>query len=551
MKKIHKINTYLLEHYPLIWNTRLLWMILINFLSHLLFFGMGFFAISDMSDLKLRYSLSDYYSDTSIIYYNYLISILTLLIWLVFYLRNNAFKNFYTLSRIALFKQFCILILVLFISVTQYLSFSQGIALKVRNTFDWQEVDRDIKSFNRTSIFLAQSDLDYEIDKKRYPKPFPLKVAHENINDPVVKIDTTRAFFTYNGFRYQFYKVDHEFLKKFREEHLYGYSGGFRDRIVKDVSAFKEHITPTLLNYSKELFGNGQDSLDYSRQLESHQTVLSESDPYKIEEELKEMIHLLDKYQVDHNVTVQKWLPLVNNPPLYRLKTLIHTTNPEKKPIYNNRYSSVLDIKEQYDTFGTSIPYSKDLYCDFGRLDHFFGNVYYAYHPRSILEFVSFVLGFVFFFGLLLFVFKTTSLKSLLLSIVSTIVLIVIVVMLMNYINHAIDYASNINSNMEYNTIIVISLLVMLASYGSFVFKWKKIIATILSSLALYAAPLFMLFASLRYSNMLKDIHGDEYREGFVGWFQENGFWLVMSFWILAIFFYCILIKELKARPED
>lgn len=550
MNYITKINKYLLEHYPLVWNTRLLWMLLINVFTHLLFFIMGYFAVGSMEDLKLKYSLDSYFSGTSVILYNYLISILTILVWIIFYLRNNAFKNFYKLQRLALFKEFCIIIVILFISASQYLSFKEGIALKVRNLFSWEEVDQDIKTFNRTGVFLTQVDDDYYIENKKYPKPFPLRVIQENENNPFLNIDTTRAYITYKGFRYQFFEIDKQFLKKYREEnpYSYGYDFDFKHRIVKDVSQYKEHIDPTLLNYSKKLFSQGQDSMDYAAQIASHQKILTEGYSGDIEKELVTMIELLNKYQVDHNLTVAKWLPLVDKAPLFRVTDLIEQMDPEKK---NNgdyyRYSEVqMNDSSKYNS---SLPYSKELYCDFGRLNSFFSNVHSAYFPESERAFIYIIFGIVFFFGLLLFIFKTTSLKSLLLSIVSAIVLLVLIVMLMTYLSHFTNgYKSR--SNYEHNTMILMMGLVILFSVISYFKKWKKIISTILVSLAVYAVPLLVLFSSLRYENYLKDLHGDEYQHGFVIWFDQYGFWLVMIFWLLAIFGYSVMIKELKARPE-
>jgi len=550
MNYITKINKYLLEHYPLIWNTRLFWMILINIFAHLLFFIMGYFAVGSMEDLKLRYSLSDYFSGTSVIFYNYLISILMILVWVIYYLRNNAFKNFYKLQPLALFKEFCIIIFILFISATQYLSFEQGIQIKVKNLFSWEEIDQDIQTFNRTGVFLAQQDSDYDIQNKKYPTPFPLKVATENENNPVSKIDTTRAYFVYKGFRYQFFEIDKEYVKKYREEnpYYYGYDYDFKHRIVKDVSQFKEHIDPTLLNYSKRLFQTGQDSLDLEKQIASHEQILTKGFSGDIESELKTMIALLNKYEVDHNLTVDAWLPMVDNPPLYHLEELIATVDPKKKNQFTSSgYSDI--VMNETERYSMTLPRSEELYCDFERLDYFFGNVYSAHFPSSEMVFTFVILYVVFFFGLLLFIFKTTSLRSLLLSIVSAILLLVLIVMLMTYLSFYID-GYRTRSTYEYNAMIFMMGSIILLSVLSYLRNWRKIVSTILTSLAVYAVPLLVLFSALRYQNYLKDVYGDEYREGFIIWFDQNGFWFVLPFWLLAVFLYTLMIKELKARSE-
>ena len=37
-----KIDQYLLENYPTIWNTKIVWMLLVNVIIHILFFFIGF-----------------------------------------------------------------------------------------------------------------------------------------------------------------------------------------------------------------------------------------------------------------------------------------------------------------------------------------------------------------------------------------------------------------------------------------------------------------------------------------------------------------------------
>ncbi|MGZ8537004.1 MAG: hypothetical protein ACXWV9_02020, partial [Flavisolibacter sp.] len=45
---IKRINQHLLTHYPLIWNTRIIWVLSANFILHLLFFLAGFASINSL-----------------------------------------------------------------------------------------------------------------------------------------------------------------------------------------------------------------------------------------------------------------------------------------------------------------------------------------------------------------------------------------------------------------------------------------------------------------------------------------------------------------------
>jgi len=64
MSFINKVNKYLLEHYPLVWNTRLFWMITVSILTHLLFFILGYLIVNNIEDLKEQYKLSQFFYES-------------------------------------------------------------------------------------------------------------------------------------------------------------------------------------------------------------------------------------------------------------------------------------------------------------------------------------------------------------------------------------------------------------------------------------------------------------------------------------------------------
>lgn len=347
MNVINKTNKYLLENYPLIWNTRLVWMISVNILVHLLFFSIGFSSANNLEDLKNNYSLNSFFFVSSAIYYNFLISIFVVLVWFIFYLRNNAFKNTYCLKKGMLFKQFCIIFFIFFISTTQYFSFKKGLITKIKTLYSWDEVNKDIKTFNKVALFLVQNQSDYEIDKKKYPKPFPLNVAFTDSNKLNENVDITKPFLEYKGSKFQFYEIDEELWDKNTENNnlLNEYNKyDFKYRIVKDVSEFKALLHPSLYNYSKTKFTTGQDSIESKKLLNYYQDILEKADEFSIKEELKKGIYLAQKYQIKHNLNIPEWYQLINNQPNYLLKELINVNDPNLKDVngfyYNNNYSN-------------------------------------------------------------------------------------------------------------------------------------------------------------------------------------------------------------------
>lgn len=549
MNFIKKINKYLLEHYPLIWNTRLVWMLGINIVFHLFYFVLGFTSVQNITDLKSKYRLEEFYFDTSVVYYNFLLSILIIVIWIAYYLRNNAFKNSYSLKKGMLFKQFCILVFIFFISSTQFFSFKLGLRTKVKQTYNWEEVDADIKTFNRTAIFLVQNRDDYQINQKKYPKPFPLKVASQNKSNSIMVVDTTRSYIEYKERYFQFYKLDKKYFSENKKDLfanmdylISNENPDFKNRIVEDVSSFKDLIHPSLLNYSRELYSYGQDSLAYTKQLTHHERILTQRNHIEIKKELITFIELAKKYEVKHNLEEEKWFNLINNKPNYLLKTLINTSKINAENVLRrNNYDANNSIELN------EILYSKSMYCDINMLDNFFKNVYEAYHKTSNSGFFYFLFVFSIVLALLLFVFKTTDLKSLLLSFVSSIIVAVLIVLLMGYVS-----ISSSNSYNEFLAMVLLLLIIVLLSVVSFIQKWKKIIVSILLSLAVFALPLFLSFSvSLydRYSTNLNTAVPD-YKNEFMSWYNAYGFWAIMAIWLIGIAIYSAMIRKLKARPE-
>ena len=550
MKIINKINKYLLEHYPLIWNTRLIWMIGVNVLVHILFLIIGYAAVNGLEDLKEEYKLSAFFYERAPVYYNFLISICVILVWFIFYLKNNAFKNLYAVKKGMLFQQFCIIIFIIFISTSQFYSFKLGLTTKVKSLYSWHEVDKDIKRFNELRIFIPTNQSDYEIDKRQSPHPFPLKVDIEKKNAEFSNIDLNQPYLEINETLYQFYKQDEKQFQKDKAVEDYNINLTIHDskyRIVKDASEFKDFIHPSLFNFSKQEFRFGQDSTDYKAQLEYQKSILENENEFIIKDELNAFLLLAEKYKTKHNLTVDNWFSLINNQPNYLLKELINPSKPENlgysQVDYNNR-------KSKY--FIDNIPFSRTLFFSFNDTDNFFKNVHSSYFPKFDIELLYFLFVFSFVLGILIFIFKTTSIKTLLLSFVASLLVLVLIVWLMS--SSKVIFTNSVAR--ESIIMILVSLLIIGLSIASYVLKWKKLLISIFWSLVMFAVPSLFLFASIFYGKYLREIHLLEfpknynYKSEFEIWFDNYGFWLIMLIWLITVYGYSVFIRRLKARAE-
>ena len=62
MQKLNKFNQFLLEKYPTIWNTKIVWMLLAALAAHIIFFVIGYLSHIDPISLQ-KYSVKNDYKD--------------------------------------------------------------------------------------------------------------------------------------------------------------------------------------------------------------------------------------------------------------------------------------------------------------------------------------------------------------------------------------------------------------------------------------------------------------------------------------------------------
>lgn len=595
MSYIKKINKYLLENYPLIWNTRLVWMMLTALVLHLAFFIAGFLFVNNQLEVSSEYRLDKFYFDTSVVFTGILLSIIILLVWVIYYLQNNAFKNLYHLKKGTLFKQFCCIVTIIFLNITQFYSFNVGLKLKIRTMYDWSAIDTDIKEWNRLSIFLLEHSTDYNIDHKQYPDPFPLNHAKDEMYKLGISVDTTKHYFTYGDYHYQFYKLDHDKMEK-DNENINSYAGhhamkevdylvgeeydrkhNFKYRIVHDISGFEHLIEQSLFNYSDKLYRYGQDSTDHKKRLAYYEELLNKKDEKEIEKAILPFFDLAKKYQVAHNLNMKDWLYLLNTENNYHFRENIRDRDPtneyeyekirldyyrnisvtdtislkgrnEKELLYLKRHPLTKD--GQYALVErTEKEYFKEVpYCNLGRLDNFFSNVYESYNQKfdESTLYVYIVISLV--IGLLLFLFKVTDIRTLLLSFVAASVLLIVLILTISNLPNFMKELFG-RKYVEMIISLFIGVCVIVFSIISLKKRWNKLITAILFSLSLYIIPLIFVALFGLYTTYLRVEHNLR-TNSFIEWFEVYGFVTIISLWILGIALYLLPIRKWKGLPE-
>ncbi|MHB1278191.1 MAG: hypothetical protein ACYC1Q_07320 [Bacteroidia bacterium] len=150
-----KLNAWLITRYPLLWNTRVVFVLPLVLLIHGLFYLAGYSQLVEFSD----FHDSRIFRAKDVILFSNLISVVILLIWLVFYLRNNPLKAHYPISRKYMFGEFMLLALVFFSSATFFFTFRQGIYDQARRLTADTDLVEEANAINLAFHFIpADSD---------------------------------------------------------------------------------------------------------------------------------------------------------------------------------------------------------------------------------------------------------------------------------------------------------------------------------------------------------------------------------------------------------
>ena len=138
------MKKYLLERYPLVWNTHLIWALPLILATHLFFFLWGFAMVTDENMSNYSFGLENHFEGLPMVM-SFIIIVLMLVGWFIRLFKNNAFKRFYPVSEWQLFRQFVIYLFIMGGILSSGLSFMVGENTKVH----WQYTDSYIHNVLR------------------------------------------------------------------------------------------------------------------------------------------------------------------------------------------------------------------------------------------------------------------------------------------------------------------------------------------------------------------------------------------------------------------
>lgn len=392
-----KINQYLITHYPLVWNLKLVWIFAIGILINLVAFINGFLAFYHPS-LLLEYNIFNlFFQDLYVVYY-FFASLIILIIWLYYYFKNNRFKSNLPTSRNYLFKEFLGIFSVLFLFLCIPTVFSAGLKFRIANSISDEKFAKDVDLINTATPFTLDENYGYANSSRNLSVPvFDTLVTEEEVKLAMQQeIDSLNKI--HNGdfetkmekpyFRNEIfndllvdrlkneldYDVDefsntyHAYDDSIIDSHL-SKNILLDDETIAVVESYddqKRFILYSLYNYSDIQFKvpnhPERNQKYYDEKLIDF---LNRNDRKTIENVLNEYLKICDTYKVGYRFKTKKWIDHLPEPPYFQLKEELknsdyHVNNKKIERDYVNG-ETVIEIYQRIEEAKFSPNYLKDL----------------------------------------------------------------------------------------------------------------------------------------------------------------------------------------------
>lgn len=150
---LDKLQNDLLLKHPLLWNIKIIPLLAVTLTLHIIFFGIGY--VSGAINFKETGFEYFSYSDNSgvVVTFSILISLLVLIVWLVYYFRNNAYKSYYPQHNTSLYKEWLLILVISILNCSYTASYFFAQDLRARSYFPEEEFSRRIDVLSMASLF--------------------------------------------------------------------------------------------------------------------------------------------------------------------------------------------------------------------------------------------------------------------------------------------------------------------------------------------------------------------------------------------------------------
>lgn len=577
-----KINNYLLENYPLAWHSKVVYMTLIGVVLWALSYFVGY-SLVDIEVLKENHILSYYFSSYFFLFH-LIITITILSLWAISFYKNNAFKNFYPISRWYFNKLFFHLFIPFFLIISAYYPFSAGVKSKTATFFTESDLRKDIDKLNIGNAFLVSNEYEYNLNKKVYPKPFPLEYVvsinskRYNTSSNTVIRKKTGKLITFDPYQYEneysielgenkyiFYK-EHKFKEKL-------FNGSYiQKRIVylvhpSKIDAFSEN---SVLNFSSILFtnypkienrsfvfsffNNDFNEYDHSKEFRKNYAKLINrwvvSKNYgNIEASIEEFKSVCKKYNIEYNINTRhlmKYLIFKNfkNFSSSIIKESQYTSSTLSPEDEMNLIESKLRFrKETIINMENQHVYNYDSYSLDRVIQNFRAINSSLFGNDSLLPIMYVLLSLIWLF----IFFEFTKIKPFLISIPVLGVISVITSITLILVNSNIPY--KFHQIIIEGTIIFLSLVIIIWTLiGVYLWRVKRGFLNILLNLTYFIAPGILLYIAQFLDTCFKDPYSEI--SGNTIWKALVNPYIELFLFALGINLFYLILKKWKSLEE-
>lgn len=295
---IKRLNQYLLTNYPVIWNLKLVPLSLLIVAALLCLFIIGYVTTNNTIDNGNSIFEISYY----LIYAgSILAAILIFIFWLVQYNKYNGLKAHYPRSAKSLYVEWLLIFVLCSFICFLPNSLSHGKASKIKSAATEQECKEIISLLRKVNALNPTNTYTFSLGSKQKP----LLVGDAEVD---------RTKFDRNLFNYEENALTPENpIEYVGPSYLY----------------FKDN------DYATYYKGNEEEEI-------VHRWLVNQEKD-SIQATLQAFIDLQNKYKLKSNITLDYWMSLVYNPPLYPVD--------EDKLIMPNDYEIINHVTEKYTQY--------------------------------------------------------------------------------------------------------------------------------------------------------------------------------------------------------
>ena len=291
---IKKIQKHLLLNNPLLWNIRIIPLLLIILLVHLLFFGIGYW-VTDVTFSENYYYYYSHFRELGLLYFfTVLTGLLILIGWLIFFNRNNGFRTFYPLKPSQLYLQWLLIFIITAgLALIPY-TMSQGYDVKWKSQASLEETKKALEIIDKVTLLLP-SGYSYDYNDNNY-------TYKENIDYPIpVPENRELDVYSLNLGKYDYYYDEKGKIQ------ITGYIG-------PSILFYKSY------NYNEE--NKKYLSLDQIKQIsydEKLKNWLKTGEKDSVINVMKDFYDLHQKHNLKTNLSPELWFAKIYNPPFFEL----------------------------------------------------------------------------------------------------------------------------------------------------------------------------------------------------------------------------------------